>query len=76
MMMMIIKQWFGLRQCRGALHILLSPAVLTAAFKATLEMTGGESAVPIRVPREKEERRWVRQMEREREGQGEKRGYK
>ena len=44
----------------GASHILLSPAGLTAAFKATLEMTGGKSAAPIRVPRE-----------REREGEGE-----
>lgn len=37
---MILKQWFGLCQCMGGPCILLSPAGLTAAFKATLEMTG------------------------------------
>lgn len=39
---MTLKQWFGLCRCRGARNILLSPAGLTAAFKVTLEMTGGK----------------------------------
>lgn len=66
---------FGLCQCRGALHIFLSPAGLTAAFKATLEMTGEK--VPCQLGC------WERKRkeggcggERKREGRGEKRGYK
>lgn len=63
-------------ECRGALHILLSPAGLTAAFKATLEMTGEKVSCQLGAEREREEKVGAAERGREREEQGEKRGYK
>lgn len=55
------NHWTALEQ--GALHILLSPAELTVAFKETLEMTRG-SAEPISVQMGAvEEERWKEKEE-------------
>lgn len=53
--MMILKQWFGLCQCRGALH---SPVSCWAdcSFQSNTEDDRGKSVMPIRVPREKEKK--------------------
>ena len=56
--MMGPKQWSGLCQCMGVLHVVLffflSPAELTAAFKATWGKTGEK--VPCQLGRERGEK--------------------